>query len=208
MVRYAPDGAIVLYGAFVYSMEHAHTFSTITDEHIAEIVQGGDSQVFGVFVDRYEEKLLRYGRKFLASKDDRADLVQDVFLKAYQNIHDFDAKLSFSSWIYRIAHNVFIDALRKQTRRPLLFVDFDTFLYHPTYEDPQHPMHEVAMIREMLEKGLEKLDQKYREVLVLYYYEEQSYKEIAEILSIPVSTVSIRMKRGREALEKIIHTEL
>ncbi len=206
MVRYAPDGAYRAMAGILYTMEHIE-IPILSDEQIAKAVKEGEVQAFGVFVDRYEAKLLRYGRKFLASPDDRTDLVQDVFIKAYQNIHGFDAGMSFSSWLYRIAHNVFIDALRKQTRRPLLFVDFDTFLYHPTYEDPDHPMAEVAMIREMLEKGLEKLDQKYREVLVLYYYEDMSYKEIAEILAIPVSTVSIRMKRGKEALEKIIQQE-
>ena len=187
-------------------MEHVD-ISTLSDEDIARMVQNGTVQAFGIFVDRYEEKLKRYGRKFMASPEDRTDLVQDIFIKAYQNINAFDTGMSFSSWIYRIAHNVFIDALRKQTRRPLLFVDFDTFLYHPTYEDPDHPMAEGAMIREMLEKELEKLDQKYREVLVLYYYEDMSYKEIADILAVPVSTVSIRIKRGKEALGKLIEKE-
>jgi RNA polymerase sigma-70 factor (ECF subfamily) len=177
---------------------------SLTDEEIAVRVQKGDTQAFGVLVERYEEKLKRYGRKFLSSIEDREDLVQDIFIRAYQNLQSFDGAMQFSSWVYRIAHNIFVDALRKLSRRPLIFVDFDTFLYHPVYEDEEHPASDRVMVREMLEKGLSQVNQKYREVLILYYYEEIPYKEIAEILSIPISTVSIRLKRGREALQKIL----
>ncbi len=176
----------------------------ISDEQLAERAQNGDTDSFGILVERYETKLERYARKFFANSDDRTDLVQDVFLRAYQNIQGFSLSMSFSSWIYRIAHNIFIDSLRKKTRQPLIFIDFDTFLYHPIYEDEEHSASSRSQMREILEKGLDKLAVKYREVLVLYYFEEFAYKEIADILSIPTSTVSIRIKRGKEALRKIL----
>ena len=84
-----------------------------TDEQIAQAVQKGDSSAFGLLVERYEPKLLRYAKKFLFDYEDGKDIVQEVFIKAYSNIQSFDSGRSFSSWIYRIAHNEFINAIRK-----------------------------------------------------------------------------------------------
>ena len=73
----------------------------MTDEEIAERVKAGDHEAFGEFVTRYEKKLLRYGRKFLTRTEDIEDVVQDVFVKAYQNIQSFDSSLRFLSLRWR-----------------------------------------------------------------------------------------------------------
>jgi RNA polymerase sigma-70 factor (ECF subfamily) len=174
-----------------------------SDEEIARQVQAGDKNAFGVLVERYEEKLLRYGRRFLSSREDIEDIVQDVFMSAYQNIKSFDTAQRFSPWVYRIAHNAFVNGLRRHARNPLLLVDFDTLISHPVYEDPAPREREEEEMRVMIEKGLDRLAPKYREVLILYYMEGMAYKEVADILGVPVSTVGIRIKRGKEALKKI-----
>jgi RNA polymerase sigma-70 factor (ECF subfamily) len=175
-----------------------------TDEAIALRVQQGDADVYGELVDRYEQKLMRYGTKFLARTEDIEDIVQDVFISAYRSIQSFDPSLRFSPWIYRIAHNAFVNALRKNQRGPV-FMDFDTLLSHQVYEDPAHDEREQKEMRGMLDKGIEKLSEKYREVLVLHYFEELPYKDIADVLQIPVGTVSIRIKRAKEALKNLLH---
>ena len=102
-----------------------------TDESIAVRVQGGDSEAFGELIERYQAKLSRYARKFLLDPDDAADIVQDIFIKSYQNIQSFDASRRFSPWIYRIAHNEFVNALKKrQSRRTVFTIDFDTLFPH------------------------------------------------------------------------------
>jgi RNA polymerase sigma-70 factor (ECF subfamily) len=174
----------------------------ITDEAAAQKVQQGDREAFGVLVTRYEEKLLRYGRKFLSRSEDIEDIVQDIFLSCYQNMQSFDASQKFSPWIYRIAHNAFVNGLRKHKRNPLVFVDFDSFVAHPAYEDPLPREREQAEVKQMIEKSLERLKPHYREVLVLYYLEELSYKEISDIVQVPVGTVGIRIKRAKEALKQ------
>jgi len=85
-----------------------------TDEAIAARVQNGDADAFSVLLERYEKKIFRYAGKFLSHPDDIKDIVQDVFVKAYVNIKSFDASRRFSPWIYRIAHNEFINALKKK----------------------------------------------------------------------------------------------
>ena len=86
-----------------------------TDEEIARRAQEGDIESFGLLVGRYEAKITRYAGKFLLNNEDAKDLAQEVFIKAYVNIQSFDANRKFSSWLYRIAHNEFINAIRKRS---------------------------------------------------------------------------------------------
>jgi RNA polymerase sigma-70 factor, ECF subfamily len=177
-----------------------------SDEQLVARVVGGDKEAFGEIVERYEAKLLRYGRKFLSREEDIEDIVQDAFVSAYQNIQSFDLSQRLSPWLYRIAHNAFVNALRKRERAPLL-VDWDALVSHPIYDDPAEGERHQRDMRAMLDRGLEKLSPKYREVLALYYFEELPYKDIAEVLRVPPGTVGIRLKRAKEALELALKDE-
>lgn len=174
-----------------------------TDEQIASLVQNGEKEKFEILILRYKTKLFRYGRKFIAREENIEDVIQDVFIKTYQSINSFDVSQKFSSWIYRIAHNMFVNALRKTSRGPLYFFDFDTLMSHPIYDDPVEKEKDYKEIKKMLDIGLAKLKENYREIIVLYYLEELSYKEISDILRIPVGTVGIRLKRAKDSLKKI-----
>jgi RNA polymerase sigma-70 factor (ECF subfamily) len=174
-----------------------------TDEQIAVKVQNGNIQDFGVLVERYEAKMLRYAKKFLFGYHESEDVVQDVFLKAYSYIQSFDPARKFSSWLYRIAHNEFINAIKKKSREPLTFFDYDTFLPHPASSENIEKDLDRKETREILNKCLDQLSPKYREPLVLYYFEELDYSEISEIMHIPVSTVGVRLARGRVILKDI-----
>jgi len=175
----------------------------MTDEELVMLVRGGDTNKFGDLVERYEAKLLRYGRKFLSRPEDIQDIVQDVFVSTYQNIQSFDSTQRFSPWIYRIAHNAFVNRLKKNSYNPLVLIDFDTLISHPVYDDPAPREREQKEMSVMIEKGLHNIEPKYREVLILYYLEEMSYKEISDILQIPSGTVGIRLKRAKSALKKV-----
>ncbi len=174
----------------------------LTDEEIARRVKAGETQWFSLLVERYQMKLSRYARKFLFGVEDTEDLLQEVFVKAFTNIQSFDGKRRFSPWIYRIAHNEFVNALKKRRTEALPFFDLDTLFPHS--EPEEGPREDL---KPMLEGALDRIDAKYREPLVLYYYEELEYKEIAEVLRIPISTVGVRIKRGREALKKLVTTD-
>jgi len=174
-----------------------------TDEEIAFGVQKGDVQLFGTLVERYEAKLQRYAKKFLFGYHDSQDVVQDVFLKAFSNIRGFDTNRKFSSWIYRIAHNEFINAIKKRGHEPLTFFDSDTLFPHPVAAENVEREIDIKQIQEILNKCLDKLDVKYREPLVLYYFQDLDYLSISEVLHIPVSTVGVRLNRGKIILREI-----
>src|SRR6185369_9536005 len=105
------------------------------------------------------------------NQDNIEDVVQEVFIKAYQNIKSFDVSQRFSPWVYRIAHNTYINALKKHSRNPLYFFDFDTFIAHPVYDDPQVKEKEQQELSVIIEQSLDKLSPTYREIIILYYLE-------------------------------------
>ena len=179
----------------------------LSDEEIALRVQQNDVEAFGQLLLRYETKMLRYASKFLINGEDAADIVQTVFLKAYTNIQSFDAGRKFSSWLYRIAHNEFVNVVAKRSRQPFSFLSLDEVLPHPFASEKTDAEVDRRELAESMEAVLSKLDAKYREALILYYYQELSYTEIADILHIPVSTVGVRLTRAKKAITKLYLAE-
>lgn len=176
-----------------------HEFS---NEEIAQMVQKGETESFALLMQRFERKLLRYASKFLIDHEHAQDLVQEVFIKAYTKIQSYNSDLPFSPWIYRIAHNEFINAIKKRKTESLSFLDLDTFLPFLISSRETDTEFKEKELKSALDTCLNKLDVKYREPLLLYYYEEMDYKEIAEVLHIPVSTVGVRLNRGKQMLKK------
>lgn len=179
-----------------------------SDEEIVLLVKGGDKKAFEILVDRYLDKIKRYAKRLIFDRGDIDDLVQDVFVKTYINIQSFDDTKKFSSWIYRIAHNQFINAIRQKMYERLFRVEFDTFFPHPFAKEESDQDTERDFLKKTLEDNLSKMKEKYREALVLYFFEDMDYKEIAEVLEIPVSTVGIRIKRGKEILKELIKNKI
>lgn len=178
-----------------------------TDEELGSLVQGKNEAAFGVLMSRYQPKLLRYGRKFLSDNAPIEDVVQEVFIKTYQNIQSYDTARPFSPWIYRIAHNMFANTLRHNSRHPFITVDLDLFSAHTAYEIDPAGDEEREETRELVERGLKELSPIYREVLVLYYIEQLDYQDIADVLHVPVGTVGVRLRRAREALKTYVEGE-
>jgi RNA polymerase sigma-70 factor, ECF subfamily len=181
-----------------------NTLHILHDEKIVTFIIKGDKNAFGILIERYEDKLSRYVRRFTQSDDDIMDILQVVFIKAYTNLQGFDTSRSFNSWIYLIAHNECVNYLKKKSGERVSFIDFDTILPHLFAEEESHTLAEKEETKKMLETLLGRISPKYREILILYYYDDLSYEEIGDVLQIPTSTVGVRIKRGKEALQKIV----
>jgi len=178
-----------------------------TDEQIAGEVQAGNKEAFAFLLDRYESKMRRYGKRFLFGGDDLDDLIQDIFIKVYTNIQSFDTKQRFSPWIYRVAHNTFINAMKKSIRDRLVMFDFDTVFPTLSTDEKTDDLAHRKEAKEKMDKFLDRLGPKYKEPIVLFFYEELSYQEISDILRIPVSTVGVRINRAKRQLEKYYSQE-
>lgn len=182
--------------------------TALTDEQLAESAQAGQQLAFTELTKRYWDRLNAYVRRLMPGTSDHEDIVQDAFLKAYVNLRSFNPDRRFSPWMYRITHNVFVDHVKGLKRDPLPFFDPEVLFPHPVAPDDPRQDADVAAIRQILDQHLNELDQRYREPLVLRYYQDLSYRDIADILHIPLGTVSIRIKRGLEKLRLNIPREV
>lgn len=174
-----------------------------TDEEIIEKVKKGNSELYGVIVEKYRSLLMRYVRRVTNQAEEEVeDIVQEVFIKGYENVQSFDQTKKFSSWIYRIAHNLCIDFFRKKIPITSVIEDGEEL-----FESGEKLIEELAMEKEKAEevvRAVERLELKYREVILLYYFEEKSYDEISDILHINTSNVGVLLLRAREKLKKLI----
>ncbi len=183
-----------------------NSFHDKTDEELV-VLSLQDKQAFGLLVDRFEKKLLRYVHRIARVNNEEAeDLLQDVFLKAYINLNKFDTSLKFSSWIYRITHNTVISSFRKKKSRPNEIAKFGIDEYAEQIASNIDLEKEVDRIylQEKFEGIFKTIKIKYRDVIVLKYIEEKTYKEISDILQIPEGTVAIRLSRAKNVLRKKI----
>ena len=182
--------------------------SARSDEELVKLtLQNPD--YYRVFVERYEEKLLRYIMRISAStREDGEDILQDVFVSAYKNLNGFDPDLKFSSWIYRITHNKVISHYRKTTARPKTVTyegDNDLLNILEGESDLVADLEKKYTSGEVMDI-LSEMDERYREVLVLKFIEDKNYREISDILEKPMGTVATLISRAkkqfREKLEE------
>ena len=176
--------------------------NNLSDEKLIEKIRTKNHQLYGEIVKRYQQKLYRYLRYLTNQPDEAEDLVQNVFIKAYRNLFGFDTKRKFSSWIYRIAHNEGVNYLKKMQKiKKVSFQSHNTFLL----SGDNSPEDELIRqeIQKKIKECLDELESKYREPLILYYFEDKSYQEISDVLKIPIGTVGTFISRGKLILKVI-----
>jgi len=161
-----------------------------------------NSDHFLCLTRRYESKLLHYiSRISRFSREDAKDILQDVFIKTYYNLNEFDPELKFSSWIYRITHNQTVSEIRKKSIRPTIPLEKEDI---DRFEDAFDIVKEIdnSIDRQKIDEVISHLDEKYREVLILRFLDEKDYVEIADILKKPTSTVGNLIARGKILFKK------
>lgn len=190
-------------------MEELLSLPPSDEELVKKTLQ--NKEFFGELVDRYEVKLRRYVRRLgVHDSEDQSDVLQDIFLKVYRNINGFDTSLKFSSWIYRIAHNEAISWYRKKNVRPEGHMIADSDEVVGLVQDKEQSQDEVfdkSINAEQISQALLKIDQKYREVIILRFFEHKEYDEISDILKIPVGSVGTWLHRGKKQLATVLNEE-
>ncbi len=169
-----------------------------------------DRNAYAQIVRRWQPILSRYLRRLLGQHNEAAeDVLQDVFIKVYVNLNDYDHTRPFGPWIYRIARNEALSFLRKRKAEPPLVTGEDAQLIIERLSDgfDVQETSERLRIEEKVRVAINDLDPRYRDVLVLRFLEDKGYDEIAEILNVPAGTVATLIKRGtmllRTALQAI-----
>lgn len=178
------------------------------EQRIVSAIKRGETDRFHEIEGVYHDKLLFYLWHLLGSKDEAEDILQDVFLKAYNNLGKFDNRRPFSSWVYRIAHNEAINYLKRRNKqRTMSWEDIVTVKDRLDSANQDDSPQEAWVRRERRDEvraALKKLSPKYREVILLRYYFDHSYEEMSDILAKPVNTVGTLLSRAKKRLLEIL----
>ena len=175
-----------------------------TDQTIIALVSSWEIDAYYCLVEKYEKKLLKYILRITnIDIEDAENLLQDIFLKTYTNINAYNPQYSFSSWIYRIAHNYTIDYYKKNRDYIPISLEWEDQQYKKfldildSGEDIEWSIQDEELIWK-IRNILYSLDTKYKEVLILKFLEQKNYEEISDILKIPLGTVATLINRGKK----------
>lgn len=161
---------------------------------------------FGILMERYQEPLFHYIRRISQlPKDDIDDLLQEVFIKIYQKLNEYNEVLKFSSWAYRIAHNHVVDYFRKTSARPQTNA-LEDYEWEKMIKASIHIEKDIMDkdCAEKVKKCIQDMPLMYKEILILRFIEEKEYEEIMDILKKPKGSVATLIGRGKKLLvEKI-----
>jgi RNA polymerase sigma-70 factor (ECF subfamily) len=181
------------------------------DHQLLAATLAKDEAAFAELTRRYRNQITNYVYRMLDDYDRAVDLAQETFFRVWMNAERYQATYSFSTYIYKIAHNLAISDLRQRKRRrtiplPTFFSDKDSEEMEVEIEDRKQVLADDAMIgderRRAVAKAIASLPEKYRAALVLCDLEEKSYEEISDVLGLPVGTVKSRINRARNLLKE------
>lgn len=146
----------------------------------------------------HEQSIYRLALSILKNEHDAADAMQDAILKAYSNLHTLQDKKKFKAWIMTIVHNTAIEHLRRQRST----VDIDTQYDLPTPPPPVDPE-----TKQTVWSAVQRLKLSYREVILLFYYENYSIRQIADMTGQSGPTIRQQLYRARKQLASILNKE-
>ncbi|WP_246553374.1 RNA polymerase sigma factor [Paenibacillus tritici] len=163
-------------------------------------IQAGEAPLFSDVIRLYQQRIYLYCFRLMNNKEEAEDAVQDVFIKAYQNIGQFRPQTNLSSWLYKIAYHHCLNLLRRQKFQ----LQLRKLLRQEVAVDGAEQMVENRLFSEPVSAALAKLDVEDRNLLILRIYEDKSFAEIGEILGISTPAVRKRYERTRGKLKKAI----
>ena len=181
------------------------------DAEAIRLCQEGNRQAYGFLVERYKERAYYSALGFLRSRDAALDISQDAFVRAFRAIKRFEPGKKFFTWYYQNLRNLCLNFLRDKKRHARSFSEMDDYEISALADDEQDAsdLAEHNELKRALWAAMDELKPREREIIVLKDFQDLSYKEIAEILEVPIGTVMSRLFNARKALKaKIERTYL
>jgi RNA polymerase sigma-70 factor (ECF subfamily) len=172
------------------------------DQELVHRACGGDDASFGLLVERYYPRLLRYGVRMLGSRADAEEAVQDAFVRAHRSLSRYEERAQFGPWMFRIVLNQCRTISAKRRRRDRTFVPF-------TLEARDAPAPDATELRweTDVQGALMRLAPDAREALLLKFVEDRSYEDMADLTGVGVSALKMRVKRAREQLREFLRED-
>jgi len=174
------------------------------DQHYIEQVLLGDTNAYSVLIDRYKYMVFTIAVRLIKNREDAEEVSQDVFIKAYKSLASFRGSAAFSTWLYKIAYTSVLDFIKKHRKTAeYSMVDIDT-AYTLTASDDGQRLLEEPERNTLLKQSMAKLNAEDQVLLTLFYYEELSLKEIANVLGTSANTTKVRLFRSRDRLSRLM----
>jgi RNA polymerase sigma-70 factor (ECF subfamily) len=203
-------------GQEIFSVNESQSSgSDVEDERqLVERAQAGDRDAFQELVERYQRKVYSICYGMLKNQQDSLDVSQDVFIKVFRYLENFNHSSSFYTWLYRITVNKCIDFIRKQKRRSEIDYDDaigrsgeiegDENILPSTLGIQPDRVYARKELREKMLEALDTLSEKHRTILILREVEGLAYEEIADVLGVSKGTVMSRLYHARRYFQDAI----
>lgn len=177
-----------------------------TEEEIwLEKARNGNKEAFGKIIEAYQSPVYNLAYRMLNNSGEAEEAAQEAFIRAYTRLDSYNPDHKFSTWLLSITSNYCIDQIRK--RRALLLSIDEPIAPHPALMSDKEEAPESQLVHsqqeEMVQSLLESLEPDYREAVILRYWHELSYEEIAEVMDTSVSAIKSRLFRARKQLAEI-----
>jgi len=179
------------------------------EKALIERCKRGDLAAFNDLVRKYEKQVYNFAYRLTGNYDDANDVAQDAFLRVFNAIGSFRGDASFSTWLFRITTNVFLDERKRAKAHPQASLDEYLELGESSVtrqiEDPSptpEAILEESERAQLLSNAVRDLPEYQRAMVTLYHGQQKSYEEIAEIMDLPIGTVKSRLNRARLALKE------
>lgn len=178
-------------------MEH------LTDAALVEKCLAGEREAFTEIVRRYQKQVYSLAYRLTNHPEDASDLAQEAFLKLYRVLEKYDRSRPFFPWMYKVVANACYSALRQKPGETVPLENITEFTPLISGENTHPEDHyEAKEVRMQVRKAIVELPLKYRLPLVLRYLEDLTYRQIADYMEVPLTTVETRLHRGKALLEK------
>lgn len=184
----------------------------IADEELARQAALGDARAFEDLVERHQRYVFNLCLRIMGNYDLAAEMAQEVFLRAWRSIGSFRGDARFTTWLYTVAHNLCLNRLDGVQRDAYHRVSEDDAAeelgrLHSKEEDPA-VAYDKKELKGSMHRLIEQLPPRYRAVITLFYLQELSYQEIAEVTGLPIGTVKTHLFRAKEMLRRAMEDEV
>lgn len=178
------------------------------DEELIELIINGETNLYAELVSRYQNKVYSTAYSYTRDYEEAKDLTQEIFIKVYNNLSNFQNKAQFSTYLFRIAVNRCIDWTRKKKAKTISILscqDEENVDIYDFIADYGSNPEEILLRQEnsdIIRAEISRLPEIYRTVMIMYYFQDFSPQEITDILKVPRKTIDTRLFRARKLIKK------
>ena len=173
---------------------------SLSDTYYIERILAGDTSCFASLFDRYGKQVYAWVCRVIQNREDAEELTEDVFVKAFQHLESFRGESDFLTWLYRIAYNLSISAVRKKKVEYLAIEDSQLSNVSKEIIQDQLGQTDSSERLDLLDWALEQLPPDDRALILLFYKEDKSIEELAQITGLSIANIKVKLHRTRKKL--------